>query len=89
MEDPWLHTVLNMLGDVPWCCPTIKDLIVDVLVGHALKSLPYLHLMLCSEMCITQTGVLFLSLSGSGRGKLSVYVEGLPAVLEGIGRLVC
>ena len=40
-------------------------------------------------MCVMQTGVLFLSLSGDGRGNLSVYINGLPAVLEGMGRLVC
>ena len=38
-------------------------------------------------MCVRQTGALFLSLSGSG-GNLSVYIKGLPAVLEGMGRLV-
>ena len=36
-----------------------------------------------------QTGVLFLSLSGSGGGNLSIYVKGLQAVLEGMGRLMC
>ena len=40
-------------------------------------------------MCVMQTGVLFLSLSGSGRGNFSIYIKGLPAVLEGMGRLVC
>ena len=33
--------------------------------------------------------VLFLSLSGSGRGNCNVYIKGLPAVLEGVGWLVC
>ena len=37
MEAPWLPTVLNMLV-VPRC-PIIKDLVVDVLVGQALKGL--------------------------------------------------
>ena len=36
-----------------------------------------------------QTGALFLSLADSGGGNLSIYVKSLPAVLEGIGRLVC
>ena len=39
MEAPWLHTVLNMLEDVPPQCPIIKDLVMDVLVGQALKGL--------------------------------------------------
>ena len=43
MEAPWLPTVLNMLADVPWQCPIIKDLIMDVFVGQALKGLQYLH----------------------------------------------
>ena len=33
-------------------------------------------------MCATQTGVLFLNLSGSGRGNLNINVKGIPAVLE-------
>ena len=40
-------------------------------------------------MCAMQRGILFLHLSGGGRGNLSIYVKGLPAVLEGMGRLVC
>ena len=39
MEAPWLSTIPNMLADVPWWCPIIKDLIVDLLVGQALKGL--------------------------------------------------
>ena len=46
MEAPWLPTVLNMLPDVLWCCPIIKDLVMDVSVGQALKGLQYLHLTL-------------------------------------------
>ena len=46
MEAPWLPTVFNMLADIPQWCPIIKDLIIDVLVGHVLKGLPYLHLTL-------------------------------------------
>ena len=46
MEAPWLPTVLNMLADVPQQFPIIKDLIIDVLVGQALKDLQYLHLSL-------------------------------------------
>ena len=39
MEAALLPTVLNMLADIPWQCPIIKDLVVDVLVGQALKGL--------------------------------------------------
>ena len=39
MEAPWLPTVLNMLADVLWQCPLVKDLIMDVLVGQVLKGL--------------------------------------------------
>ena len=42
-----------------------------------------------AQRCVAQTGIFFLSLSGSGRGNSSVYVKDLPAVWEGIGRLVC
>ena len=46
MEAPWLPTVLNMLADVPLWCPIVKDLVMDVWVGQALKGLQYLHLTL-------------------------------------------
>ena len=39
MEAPWLPTVVNMLADVPWQCPIIKDCIMDVVVGQALRGL--------------------------------------------------
>ena len=60
MEAPWLPTVLNMLADVPWQCPIVKDLIVDVLVGQALKGLQYLHLTLwqLSDVCFADKGSL-------------------------------
>ena len=41
-----------------------------------------------SEMCVMQTGFLFLSLSACGGGNSSIYIKGLPAVLEGMSRLV-
>ena len=46
MEAPCLSTVLNMLEDVPWQCPVLKDLIIDVSVGLVLKGLSYLDLTL-------------------------------------------
>ena len=60
MEAPWLPTVLNMLADIPQWCPIIKDLIVDVLIGQALKGLPYLHLTLwlLSDVCYVDRGSL-------------------------------
>ena len=60
MEAPWLPTVLNMLVDVPQQCPIIKDLIMDVSVGQALKHLPYLHLTLwlISNVCYAHRGSL-------------------------------
>ena len=60
LEASWLPTVLNMLGDVPWWCPIVKDLIMDVLVGQALKGLQYLHLTLwqLSNMCYANRGSL-------------------------------
>ena len=60
MEAPWLPTVLNMLADVPWQYPIVKDLIMDVSVGQALKGLHYLHLTLwqLSNMCYVERGSL-------------------------------
>ena len=90
MEASWLPTVLNILADIPGHCPIIKDLIMDVSVGYVLKGLPYLHLThwLLRDVCCGDR-VLFLSLSGSDMGNSSIYIEGLAAVLEGMGRLVC
>ena len=71
--------------------PIIKDFIVDVLVGQVLKGVPYLHLTLwlLSDVCYADRGSATFSLSGRGGGNSSIYVKGLPAVLEGMGRLVC
>ena len=69
MEGPNLPTVLKMLEDIPQHCPVIKNLIMEVLVGQVLKDLPYLHLTIwLLKICVAQTRVLFLSLSGGGRG---------------------
>ena len=64
MEAPWLPKVLKILADIPQQCPIIKDLLVGVSVGQALKGLLYLHLTLwlLSNVCYAD-GVLFLSLS--------------------------
>ena len=60
IEVPGLPTVLNMLADIPQWCPIIKDLVMDVSVGHVLKHLPYLHLTLSllSDVCYTDKGSL-------------------------------
>ena len=81
--------VLNMLQDIPYQCPIIKMPSRVFSVGQVLKGLSSLPLSSCSEMCIAQTKALFISLLGSGGGNESIYSEGLPAVLEGIGKLVC
>ena len=60
MEVPWLPTVLNTLADIPWCCPIIKDLVMDVSVGQVLKGLQYQHLTLwwLSDVCYADRGSL-------------------------------
>ena len=60
MEAPWLPTVLNMLADVPWLCPIIKDLVMDVSVGQSLKGLQFLHFTLwqLSDVCYADRGSL-------------------------------
>ena len=90
MEAPWLPTVLNMLADVPQQCPIVKDLVMGVLVGQALRGLRYLHLTLwqLSNMCYTDRGSLPWSVR-QWQGNLNVYINGLPTVLEGMGWLVC
>ena len=60
MEAPWLPIVLKMLADVPHQCPLLKDLVMDVLVGQALKGLRYLHLTLwlLGDVCYADRGSL-------------------------------
>ena len=60
MEAFWLPTVLNMFTDIPWWCPIIKDLVVDVSAGQVLKGQPYLHLTLwlLSNVCCADRGSL-------------------------------
>ena len=60
MEAPWLPIIHNMLADIPWWCPIIKDLIVDVSVSQELKGLQYLHLTLwqLSNVCCADRGSL-------------------------------
>ena len=90
MEAPWLPTVLNMLADVPQWCPLLKDLIVDVLVGQDSQgSVISAFNPLAAQQCALCRWVLFLGLSGSGGSKSNVYIKGLPAVLEGVGQVVC
>ena len=90
MEAHWLPTVLSMLADVPRQCPIIIDLVVVVLVGQALKGLWHLHLTLwlLSDVCYANKGSLPQSVRQWG-GNSNVYIKGLPAVLEGVGWLVC
>ena len=63
---------------------------VDVSVGQMLKGLPYLHLTLwlLSDVCYVDKGSLPQSVQVVAECNSSVYVKGLPAVLEGMGRLV-
>ena len=60
MEALWLPTVLNMLEDIHWHYPAIKDCIVGVFVGQVLKGLQYLHLTLwmLRDMCCADKGSL-------------------------------
>ena len=78
MEAPWLPTVLNMLAYIPWQEPIIKDLIVDVAVGQALKVLPYLHLTLwlLSDVCYADRGSLSQSVrQWQGQSTSKVYQQ--------------
>ena len=60
MEAPWLTTVLNMLADIPYWCPIIKDVVMNLLVGHVLKAVPYVHLTLwlLRDVCYAERGSL-------------------------------
>ena len=77
MEAPWLPTVLNMLADVPQQCPLLKDLVMDVSVGQALKGLRYLHLTLwlLSNVCYADRGSLLWSVR-QWQGQLECLHQG-------------
>ena len=75
-----------MLADVPQQCSIIKDLVMDVSVGQALKGLQYLHLThwLLSDVCYTDKG----SLPQSVRqwwGQLECLHQGSTSSAEGSG----
>ena len=40
-------------------------------------------------MCVAQTRGLFLSLLGGGEDNSGIHIKGVPAVLEGMGLVVC
>ena len=83
MEAP---TVLSMLADVPQWCPIVKDLIMDVLVGQALKGLQYLHLTLwlLSDVCYADKGSLPQSLR-QWQGQLECLHQGSTSSAGGSG----
>ena len=70
MEASGLPTVLNILEDIPYQCPIIKNLITDVSVDWMLMGLALLlfTIWLLRDVCYT--------------GNLSMYSKSLPAVLE-------
>ena len=90
VEDAWLPTVHNMLEDIPYQCPIIKDLVMAVSVGLVLRGLPWLNLTLCllRDVCCAEKGSLTWSVRQRW-GDLSVYNASLPAVLERMRGLVC
>ena len=90
MEAPWPPTVVNMLVNVPHWCAIIKHLVMDVSVGWVLKGLQLLHLTICLLKCgCCASKGLFFSLTGIGRGDLSIYGKSLPAVLQTLDQIVC
>ena len=86
MEAPWLPTVLSMLEDIPQQCPIIKDLIMDVSVGQALKGLQYLHLTLwlLSDVCYADKGSLPQSVR-QWQGQLKCLCQGSTNSAGGSG----
>ena len=89
MEDPWLPTVFNMLVDIPWQCPIIKDLIMDVSTGQALKDALSAFNPLAAQQCVLCRQGFSFSVCQAVVGNSSIYIKGLPTVLGGKGRLVC
>ena len=86
MEAPWLPTALSMLADIPQQCPIIKDLVVDVSVGQALKGLRYLHLTLwlLSNVCYADKGSLPQSVR-QWQGQLEHLHQGSTSSAGGSG----
>ena len=70
------------------CFPVNKDVIMDVFGGPGAQGSPRsaLNPLAAQKRCVAQKSVIFLSLSGIGGAKLSIYKKGLPAVLERMGR---
>ena len=86
MEAPWLPTVLNMLVDVPQWCLLLKNLVVDVSVGQALKDLQYQHLTLwlLSDVCYADRSSLPRSVR-QWQGQLECLHQGSTSSAERSG----
>ena len=76
MEASWFAMDLNMLADIPYWVPIVKDLIMDFLVGQVFKDLQLLHLTLwlgcvlhrkwfCSLVCQVVAGEIEVSMTKS------------------------
>ena len=87
MEVPWHFTTLNVLEDNPCQGHIIRNLVKDGSMGQVLKAPSLLYLNNWLLRHVAQTRVLFLHLSGGGRGSMKPF-KGLPAMLEWMDRLV-
>ena len=91
MEGHWLPTVCNILGRHSSMLSHLKK-ISSWMFGrlYAQGSAIYAFNSFTTQRCVLQTGTLFLSLFTQWWGQRKCwYDEGLPIMLEGIGRLVC
>ena len=90
MEASSLSTVLNLLKDIPLQCPMAKDLVRGYFRRLSVERSTCTTLPIgCSETFVAQTRVHSSSLSGCSRVDSNTYCKGLPAMLEGMGRLMC
>ena len=81
MNAPLFPTVFNSLEDVlHWCCiirPQDRCFSIPGAQGSTITAFNPL----ADQTCVVQTTVLFLSLSGCGKGDLSVCYKSLPKIL--------
>ena len=85
MDAAWLPMVLYMLVYILHCYPVVQNIFMDVKGDWLLKgSVITTFNPGCSDICVVQARVPFLSVSGSGRDNLSIWQK-FPAILDGNG----
>ena len=88
MEASWLPTVLNMLVDITHCCPVIQNLVMFQWTRCTRSAIGTLPLQWLRDVFCVDRGSHPQSVR-QWQGQLDNLWQNVPAMLEGVGQLVC